>query len=309
MNIKSVFVNSGKLLLCGVIYSVGMIIGGMVVNMLGLQQPPMPAGLDGQLAMRYLLLQSPLLALVLALLARHLSGGFWSRTLMLVLLTWVCNTLNNQIEAAFFAGMKTGFLFTIITFLFPAFFTSMAVSCLFPAIHPKVSFSGSAKAFFGRYSYTGWSWRLAFAALSFMPIYYFFGLLVIPFTRSFYEQNLFGLEIPTLDKLLTILFLRSVLFFIAVLPTLIAWQSSRWNLFWRLGLALFYLVGFQALMIANWMPWALRLPHMLEILADEFAYAGALTWLLGGQNVRGTVSSDKSEKINVQFIQKKNVGA
>ena len=40
-------------------------------------------------------------------------------------------------------------------------------------------------------------------------------------------------------------------------------------------------VGFQALIIANWMPWSLRLPHLLEILADEFVYAWALAMLLG----------------------------
>jgi hypothetical protein len=289
MNLKAIFVNLGKLLLCGLIFGIGIIVGGMVVGMLGLEQPPIPAGMDSQSAILFLLLESPLLGLLLALLARHLSGGFWSRALMLASLTWICNSLNNQIEAAAFAGMKTGFLFTILTFLFPAVFISMAVAWLFPSVHPKESFATAAKAFFGRYTTKGWMWRLALGAVSFMPIYYFFGLLVIPFTRSYYEQNMFGLEIPTLDNLLTILFIRSLLFFIAVLPILIAWQGSKWNLFWRLGLALFYLVGFQALIMANWMPWSLRLPHMLEIMADEFVYAGVLVWLLGsprevGQN-------------------------
>jgi hypothetical protein len=119
------------------------------------------------------------------------------------------------------------------------------------------------------------------AAVIFMPIYYLFGRLVIPFTRSYYEQGMYGLEIPSPDRLLVILFVRSVLFLVACLPILIAWQGSKWNLAWRLGSALFYLVGFQTLLIANWMPWALRLPHMIEILFDEFVYAGALAWLLG----------------------------
>jgi hypothetical protein len=299
MGIKSICVNLAKLLLCGVVFAAGLVVGGMVVTMLGLQQPPMPEGLDGQLAMSYLLLQSPLLALVLALLARHLAGGFWSRTLMLVALTWICNSLNNQIEATFFAGMKTGFLFTVTTFLFPALFISMAVAWLFPSTHPAESLGALVKAFSGRFAAIGWAWRLGLAALSFMPIYYFFGLLVIPFTRSFYEQNQFGLEIPSLDKLLTILFIRSLLFFVAVLPTLIAWQGSRWSLFWRLGLSLFYLVGFQALIMANWMPWSLRLPHMIEILFDEFAYAGVLLWLLvrrGAGRAGDTQSAHQSSR-------------
>src|SRR5512143_1417483 len=122
MNAKSLFANIGKLLLCGVIFSVGTFAGGMLVTVLGLQQPAMPEGMDAQSAMLSLLLESPLLALVLALLARHLAGGFWTRALILFFLAWVANSVNNQIEAAAFAGMAEGFLFTIITFLVPALF-------------------------------------------------------------------------------------------------------------------------------------------------------------------------------------------
>lgn len=280
MNVKTLFINIGKLLLCALAFFVSMVVGGMVVAPLGLQAPAMPEGFQQELAMQLLLLESPLLALVLALLARHLAGGFWARTLMLFILTWIANSVNNQIEASFFAGMADGFWFTVITFLFPALFVSMAVAWLFPP-ESRSHFVDAARMFFARYTARGWVWRLALAAVSFMPIYYFFGLLVIPFTRSYYEQNMFGLEIPSLDRLLIILFIRSLLFFLAVFPVLIAWQSSRWSLAWRLGLALFYLVGFQALLIANWMPWALRLPHMIEILFDEFVYAAALVLLLG----------------------------
>ena len=103
----------------------------------------------------------------------------------------------------------------------------------------------------------------------------------IPFTVDYYRQGLFGLQIPPLPQLLAILFVRSVLFFGACLPIVVAWQRSRRSLALSLGLALFFFVGFQALIIANWMPWRLRLPHLLEILADEFVYAWALAMLLG----------------------------
>lgn len=280
MNIKSLFVNIGKLLLCGVIFAIGTVIGGMVVTMLSLKAPTMPEGMDQQSTMLFMLLESPLLALVLALLARHLAGGFWARSLMLFFITWICNSVNNQIEAAAFAGMAEGFWFTVLTFLVPALFTSMAVACLFPPVI-KSTFADAFKSFFSRHSFGGWIWRFALGLVIFMPIYYFFGLLVIPITRSYYEQGMFGLELPSLEKVLRVLFIRSGLFFIACLPVLIAWQGSKSSLFWRLGLALFYLVGFQSLLIATWMPWGLRLPHMIEIFFDEFVYAGALVLLLG----------------------------
>ena len=280
MNIKSLLVHFGKLLLCGVIFSIGTVLGRMLVTMLGMQAPTMPEGMDQQSAMLFMLLESPLLALVLALLARHLAGGFWARSLMLFFITWICNSVNTQIEAAAFAGMGEGFWFTILTFLVPALFTSMAVAWMFPPVE-KVTFVDAVRSFFNRHSLGGWTWRFALGAVIFMPIYYFFGLLVIPITRAYYEQGMFGLELPSVETVLTVLFIRSVLFFIACLPVLIAWQGSRLNLFWCLGLALFYLVGFQSLLIATWMPWALRLPHMIEILFDEIIYAGALAWLMG----------------------------
>lgn len=285
MSVKSLAIDIGKLLLCGVIFAIGTLLGGTIVMMLGLQAPATPEGMDTQSAMLLMLVESPLLALVLALLAGHLAGGFWMRALMLFLLTWIANSVNTQIEAAAFAGMADGFWFTVITFLFPALLVGMAVAWLFPPVQ-KVPFLEAARSFFSRHSAGGWVWRLALGAVIFMPIYYIFGLLVIPITRSFYEQGSYGLEIPSLDRLLAVLFLRSVLFFLACLPILIAWQGSRLSLFWRLGLALFYLVGLQSLLIANWMPWSLRLPHMIEILFDEIVYAGMLTWLLGVGEVK-----------------------
>lgn len=279
MNIKSLFITIGKLLLCGVIFAMGTVIGGMFVTIIGFQAPPMPEGMDPQSAMLFMLLESPLLALVLVFLSRHLAGGFWVRTLILFSLTWICNSVNNQIEAAAFAGMAKGFWFTVLIFLVPALFVSMAVAWLFSPI-TRNTLADAFRSFFSRHSFGGLIWRFALGLVIFMPIYYFFGLLVIPITRSYYEQGMFGLELPSLETVLTVLFIRSILFFMACLPVLIAWRGSKANLFWRLGLVLFYLVGFQPLLIANWMPWALRLPHMIEIFFDEFVYAGALVWLI-----------------------------
>ena len=177
--------------------------------------------------------------------------------------------------------MASGFWFTIITFLIPSLLVAAAVAWLFPPVSKENKFVSAAKSFFSRYSASSWIWRLGLGAVLFMPIYYFFGLLVVPFTIEYYRQGLYGLQIPPLNQLLVILLIRSVFFFLACLPILVVWQSSRWNLVLNLGLALFYFVGFQSLLIANWMPWSLRLPHMLEILADEFVYAWALVMFLG----------------------------
>jgi hypothetical protein len=258
----------------------------MLATALGLQPPVLPEGMDASSAGLYMILESPLLALVLIGLSRSIAGNFWVRSLMLGTLTWVSNSLNNQIEAAYFGTLRSGFSFTIVTFLVPSFLVAAAVAWLFPPASKPDSFISAVKSFFSRQDAFGWAWRLAFGAVLFMPIYYFFGLLVIPFTKQYYEQGLYGLQIPPLDQLLVILFVRSVFFFLACLPIIIAWQGSRRSLVLCLGLALFYLVGFQALLIANWMPWSLRLPHLLEILADEFVYAWALVFVLTTETLK-----------------------
>jgi hypothetical protein len=117
-----------------------------------------------------------------------------------------------------------------------------------------------------------------------MPIYWVFGLIVLPFTEQYYRQNLFGLTMPTIEQLLPILFVRSLLFFAACLPILVLWQKSRWDLFWRLGVALYLLVGLIYMLTGTWLPLSIRVPHALEMLADEFVYAGVLVGLLASQH-------------------------
>ncbi|MCL4262930.1 MAG: hypothetical protein KJ069_06930 [Anaerolineae bacterium] len=281
MTIKRIFINLGKLLVCVAAYYVGIVLGGLLTAVLQLQPPAMPEGMDASAAGLLMMVQSPLMALVLIGLARHIAGTFWMRALMLASFAWITNSLNNQIEASFFGEMASGFWFTIIFFLVPTLLVATAVAWLFPPISNKNSFAAAAKSFFSRYPTSGWIWRLSLGAVLFMPIYYFFGLLVIPFTADYYRQGLYGLQVPPLNQLLLIMFVRSVFYFLACLPILMAWQGSRRNLIIYLGVALFYFVGFQPLSIATWMPWSLRLPHLLEILADEFVYAWALVMLVG----------------------------
>jgi hypothetical protein len=291
MTWQSVLINLGKLLVCVAAFAAGMALGGMLATALNLPPPPLPAGLDPAAAGLAMLLESPLWLLVLIGLSRYITGPLGVRALMLAWFTWIANAVNNQIEASFFGSMASGFWYTVVTFLGPSLLVAVAVAWLFGPPAPRPSLAATARTFFDRYSVPNWLWRLGLAAVLFMPIYYFFGLLVIPFTIDFYRQGLFGLQIPPLHQLLAILFVRSVLFFLACLPIVVAWQRSRRSLALYLGLALFFFVGFQALIIANWMPWSLRLPHMLEILADEFVYAWALAMLLGvKQEVRPGVA-------------------
>ena len=280
MSLKFIFIYLGKLLFCGLAFSIGVIVGGMVVTLMRLQPPQVPAGFDASLAIQYLLLESPLLALALSFVARGITAGYLARTFILSFLTWIAYTVNTQLEAAIFTDFAGGFWFTVVDFAVPSLLCGATVAWLFPSDEKGEGFVTTWNRFFSQRVWWDWIWRLSVAAVVFMPIYYFFGLLVVPFTGEYYQQNTYGLQMPGLDQILTILFVRSVLFLLACLPVLIAWRKVRFSLFMRLGFALFVLVGLLNMLTSYWMPVSVRLPHTLEIFADELVYAGVLTVLL-----------------------------
>jgi hypothetical protein len=230
-----------------------------------------------------MMLATPLIVLALALLARGLGGSFIARAGTLAFFTWIAYTVNTQLEASIVSEFSKAIPFALVTNAVPAVLCGACVAWLFPS-DTRASTRQVFDAYWSRRSAASWAWRLALGAVAFMPIYWVFGLIVLPFTEQYYRQNLFGLTMPTIEQLLPILFVRSLLFFAACLPILVLWQKSRWDLFWRLGVALYLLVGLIYMLTGTWLPLSVRVPHALEMLADEFVYAGVLVGLLASQH-------------------------
>ena len=144
-----------------------------------------------------------------------------------------------------------------------------------------------------------WVWRIAVAALIFVPIYLLSGSLVAPVTAAYFQGGLYGLRQPGQGEMLLVLSVRSVLFLFACLPILVVWQRSRRSLFLSLGFALFVLVGLLYMLGAYYMPLAVRIPHTLEILADSTVYAGVLVALLvkgGARQPQAAVASARPHR-------------
>jgi hypothetical protein len=281
MTIKQLLTFFGKLLLCSLAFILGAVSGGMAAVLLGFQQPPMPEGVDSTLAFLLLLLESPVMAFALALVARGLAGGLLPRALILSFFTWVAYTLNTAIESlAFTITTVEGALFTTVSFLVPSIFCGTAVALLFPSGEKGKSLATTAKEFFDRRTVGAWVWRIAVAAVAFVPIYLFFGSLVAPITAEYFQQSMYGLRQPGQDEIFIVLLVRSALFLLACLPIVVMWRRSKRSLFLSLGFALFVLVGFLYMLGAYYMPLAVRVPHTLEILADSFTHAGLLVVLL-----------------------------
>jgi hypothetical protein len=281
VKLKTIVAYLWKLPVCGLAFVLGTFVGSMLAGLLGMQMPSLPAGTDPQTLMLIQLLSSPLLVLALAFLSQRMEGGFLSRWLILSLLTWVAYSVNTVLEAAIFTTFGEGASFTVLIQLVGSLTCAAAVAVLFRPQDAGRGFTTSVREFFARRSTGDWAWRIALAAVIFMPIYLFFGRLVVPFTYEYYQQELAGLTAPGWGQILPVLFVRSVLFLVVSLPVLITWRKSRRSLILSLGFALFVLVGALGLIGGYWMPTSVRLYHSLEILADSLVYAWALVLLLG----------------------------
>lgn len=292
MSFGRLLVSLARLLVVALAFVVGVPLGAVVGVLLGLPQPSAPEGTDQATLGLYLLLESPILALSLGLLSRGLRVGFLPRFLVLSLFTWIAYALNTYVEASIFTTYSAVSPFFLVMNLVACLLLGAAAAWAFgPEAEPERP-GAAIRTFFAGRRAVEWAWRLALALASFPVVYLFFGSLVAPYTIEYYRQQAHGLTLPGWDKIVPVVFLRSLLFLLACLPVLIAWRGTARRLVITLGAALFVTVGLLYMLPAYWMPLSIRLLHSLEILADSFVYAGAVTILLGRPRATETKAGD-----------------
>ncbi len=273
-----------KIALAGLVFTVGIVIGGIIPTLMGLPAPPMPEGAEVGRILQYSAVASIVLAAALATLARGLEGRFLSRWLILGGFTWGAHIVM-FIEAAIF--METGAvsainstLFTIVSYFTPSFLCAAIIARFFPPDTAGKSFRANLAAFFAGRKTAAWAWRLLGVLVAFPAIYIFFGWLVVPFTYQFYAQGAYELTAPTWGQIIPVQFARSALLLLISLPILITWRYTRRRLFFSLGFAIFVLIGLVWMITSYWFDPALRIFHSLEVLGDAMVYTGALVTLL-----------------------------
>ncbi len=128
-------------------------------------------------------------------------------------------------------------------------------------------------------SWLAWIPRVAAIWLAWPFIYFFFGSCVAPIVVPYYNAGIAGLRIPALSTILAVQLVRSVIFLAASLRFIALWKGSRRGLWFALGMAHAFTVGFYGLVGATFLPMVLRVAHSVEITGDSFAYAGLLVLL------------------------------
>lgn len=264
---------SWRLLIGTLAHVLGAMLGGGLVNVLGLEMPRFPGELE---ATRQLILMFPaglVMAAGLTVMARGMAGLWWERWLLLTAFGFIINGIGNGIEASVFTTLGGNVTMALATL--PAFAAcALAVSLLF-APRGSARFADQVASFLALQGGGRFLRGCLLAIVAFPLVYFFFGLLISPIVVPHYETLDF-LVIPPMTALLPVLLLRSALLLLASMLVLAGWVESRKALIIGLGLGHFVVVGFAGLIQATFFPAALRWGHSVEILADSLVYA----WIL-----------------------------
>ncbi len=224
------------------------------------------------------------MGLTLGPLASRLNLPLFGRACLWFLLSFVLNGLMNLVEAIFFTStpvtqLARGFavlafgqatLAVLLTLLFAPQQTGPGLlTRLGETLHQRRGVS--------------WTWRFGLAALSYLPIYFSFGMIAAPFVLPYYNNPDMGLNlvVPGFGVILPLEIGRGLLYALTVFPLIAALRGGVWSKAFRIGLIIAVLGSWgPALQASNW-PLVLRVAHGLESTADAFVQGIVLTWLLG----------------------------
>lgn len=265
-----------KLPICAVAYTLGSILGGVLVTALSLEMPRFPGELDPTLQGMLLIPAGLVFALGLAAMATGLAGRWWERWAVLSIFLFGINGIGNGIETTIFTTLG-GSVGAAVGFLPPAALCALVVALLFPA-PSEISLARKTSDFFAQWNPASLAGRLLLAVLAFPIIYFLFGMIVAPIVTPYYAELEF-LKIPAMSTLVPVLHLRSALILLVTLPVVIGWTGSRRGLIFGLGLGNATAVGLGGLVQVTFFPAVLRWVHGIEILADGIVYAWILALL------------------------------
>lgn len=258
---------------------IGLVAGGFVATLIGLPPVGVPEFLDMAKVMPLMILSAIPAGIVLGESFRRVPLRYVTRALASAGCFYVIFYAVNLLDGLLFnplPNMTTAFFSNV----FPALATGFLVAAMWkPVKGPPAPRPAQRHWLFG---------RIALAWLGYVPIYYLVGLLVAPFTRSYYEDpaHQLGLVLPPLSSILLMQLPRGALFLLAVLPLQLGWRGSRASLWLWTGSLIFFQVAASVLFQSYWLPAAVRVPHALELLVDSFLQAGLYALLLGPASPR-----------------------
>jgi hypothetical protein len=268
-------------LVVGLGYTVAIMIGGMITQVLGLPAPSLPAGVDPTQMLLIMALSGVLVGLTLGPLAKRLTLPMLHRFGVLFLLLFVLNNLINTIEALFFTTMP---IVEQITGLVDSGVGHVGLALLLAVLFrpPSVErgFLTALRETLSQRRWISWTWRILVAGVLYVPIYLFFGMLIAPIVTPYYVEMDMGLRVPGFEVMLPLEAFRGLLYVLTLFPLVAVLRGSRWSLAFWIVLTLCVLGSWQPMLSVAWWPVILRVTHGLEITADSVVHGLVIALLL-----------------------------
>jgi hypothetical protein len=273
----------GRSLVVGVGFALALMIGGMTMNILGLPLPAMGRQPKPFQSLVSSLIAGTLMGLALGPLSSRLNLSFIGRVSLWFVLLFVLSSLINMIEAVFFTTIpptQLGISLAILAFGQAA--VALLLTLLFRPQQTGPGLLTRLRGTLEQREAASWAWRFGLAALSYLPIYYMFGMIVAPFVLPYYDNPDLGLNltVPGISVILPLEIGRGLLYVLTLFPLIAVLRGRYWAKAFWVGLTIAVLGSWVPMLQAvHWTP-VLRLAHGLEITADAFVQGVVLTWLL-----------------------------
>jgi len=276
---RYVLVSTGKGILAGIVWQVGLIAGSLAAPLLGFEAPPVPPDIDPNLILPLGILAGIPLAITLGELSKRLQQPFVPRVFTLFIFNYLVSGLGQVLEQVMFTT-TTNLGFGSASSLIQAALFSLAVGALWRPAQEKRSLLQVLPRYIRARRPADWLWRLIVAWLIYLPIYRGMGLLISPVVAPLYQAAEFGLVLPEAGTMVDMQYLRGALYLLAVLPLIVLWRGSSRSLWLWTGAAILIQVAALPILLAYWYPPVFRLAHALELAVDSFAQAYIYTQLL-----------------------------
>jgi hypothetical protein len=270
-------------LIVGIGIAFALMIGGMTMNILGLPLPSFGTQPKPFQSFVSSLLAGVLTGLTLGPLSCRLNLPLFGRACLWFLLLFVLRGLVNIVESIFFMTIPlTQHASRLAILTFGQIAVAALLTLLFrpqeigPGLLVRLSETLAQR------TAVSWVWRFGLAAISYLPIYFVFGMIVAPFVLPFYDNPDLGLNltVPGIGVILPLEIGRGLLYALTLFPLIAVLRGGYWSRALWVGLTIAVLGSWVPMIQAvHWIP-VLRLAHGLEITADAFVQGFVLTWLL-----------------------------
>ncbi len=224
------------------------------------------------------------LAWVMGMIASRLPWRVGPRVLVLWLFLIVVQGVNLWLEWYFFSteGLNAIARWALVQAA-SSLVLAWVIAAMFPGRDPSLSLTGSLKSLLAQRRWYSWLGRVVGGTLTYVLVYFVFGAIAFQYTRPYYTDPAYGLNLtlPDASLVFPLQVVRGFIFVLVVFFVVSGLRLAKGKQALLVGMGLFILGGLTPLVAAEVWPVALRFYHTVEIFFQNFTAGAVLAYLLG----------------------------